>query len=79
MAGKHAEIKSTVAIPDTVGQVDGAAIAEYLISNCGKGYSDDETWFSRQVHAAPPTSKALRVEQLQSHGKHRVCRTRESR
>ncbi|CAA9964679.1 hypothetical protein P3342_010686 [Pyrenophora teres f. teres] len=68
MAGKHAEVKSTVAIPDTVGQVDGAAIADYLLANCAKAHSDgDDTWFSRQLHAAPPTSKALRIEQLQSH------------
>jgi hypothetical protein len=66
MAGQHAEVKSTVAIPDIVGHVDAAAITEHLVSKCGKGFNDDDTWFARQTLEAPPTSKALRVEQLQS-------------
>ncbi|EOA80977.1 uncharacterized protein SETTUDRAFT_174633 [Exserohilum turcica Et28A] len=66
MAGDHPQVKSTVAIPDIAGNVDTTAITEHLISKCGKGYSDDDTWFMRQGLAAPPTSKALRIEQLQS-------------
>lgn len=68
MAGKHAEVKSTVAIPDIVGNIDTTAITRHLVSKCGKGYTDDDTWFARQTLAAPPTSKALRIEQLQSDG-----------
>jgi hypothetical protein len=70
MAGQHAEVKSTVAIPDIVGHVDAAAITEHLVSKCGKGFNDDDTWFARQTLEAPPSSKALRVEQLQSDGRH---------
>lgn len=69
MAGKHAEVKSTVAISDIVGNVDAAAITEHLVANCGKAFTDDDTWFARQTLAAPPTSKALRMEQLQSDGR----------
>ena len=68
MAGKHAEVKSTVAIPDIAGNIDTTAITRHLVSKCGKGYNDDDTWFARQTFAAPPTSTALRVEQLQSDG-----------
>jgi hypothetical protein len=68
MAGQHAEVKSTVAIPDIVGHVDAAAITQHLVSKCGEGFNDDDTWFSRQTLEAPSTSKALRIEQLQSDG-----------
>ncbi|EUC45308.1 hypothetical protein COCMIDRAFT_95962 [Bipolaris oryzae ATCC 44560] len=66
MAGKHAEVKSTVAIPDIAGSIDTKAITEHLVTKCGKGYNDDDVWFERKTFAAPPTSKALRIEQLQS-------------
>jgi hypothetical protein len=69
MAGQHAEVKSTVAIPDIVGHVDAAAITEHLVSKCGKDFNDDDTWFFRTTLEAPSTSKALRIEQLQSDGR----------
>jgi hypothetical protein len=69
MAGQDAEIKTTLAIPEIVGQVDAAAITAYLLSNCGKEPNNDQTWFSRSVLTAPSTSKAPRVQQLQSHGR----------
>jgi hypothetical protein len=68
MAGKHAQVKSTVAIPDIAGSVDAAAITEHLMAKCGKGYTDDDVWFERKTLAAPPTSQALRIERLQTDG-----------
>ncbi|KAF1943487.1 BIG1-domain-containing protein [Clathrospora elynae] len=66
MGGKHPEVKTTLAIPETVGQVDAAAIAAYLQSNCAAKDTTDETWLSRLVSQAPSSSKALRIQQLQS-------------
>ncbi|KAB2100800.1 hypothetical protein AG0111_0g10791 [Alternaria gaisen] len=66
MAGHHDQVKSTVAIADVVGNVDAAAITQHLVSKCGQGFNDDDTWFARQTLKAPSTSHALRIEQLQS-------------
>jgi hypothetical protein len=75
MAGHHDQVKSTVAIPDVVGNVDAAAITQHLVSKCGQGFNDDDTWFARQTLKAPSTSHALRIEQLQSDGRNNASWT----
>ncbi|KAH7391888.1 BIG/ATPase V1 complex, subunit S1 [Pyrenochaeta sp. MPI-SDFR-AT-0127] len=68
MGGKHAEVKTTFAVPETVGQVDATAIMAYLQSNCAPSDNNKNAamWFSRIMSQAPATSKALRTHQLQS-------------
>jgi hypothetical protein len=75
MAGHHDQVKSTVAIPDVVGNVDAAAITQHLVSKCGQGFNDDDTWFARQTLKDPSTSHALRIEQLQSDGRNNASWT----
>jgi hypothetical protein len=75
MAGHHEQVKSTVAIPDVVGNVDAAAITQHLVSKCGQGFNDDDTWFARQTLKDPSTSHALRIEQLQSDGRNNASWT----
>jgi hypothetical protein len=63
MAGKQEEVKTAIAIPEIVGQVDSAAIAKQLQSSCG------ENWLLKKIVAkAPSTDKSTRVQQLQSDG-----------
>jgi hypothetical protein len=75
MAGHHDQVKSTVAIPDVVGNVDAAAITQHLVSKCGQGFNDADTWFARQTLKDPSTSHALRIEQLQSDGRNNASWT----
>jgi hypothetical protein len=63
MAGKHEEVKTAMAIPEIVGQVDSAAIAKQLQSSCG------DNWLLKKIQAkSPSTDKSSRVQQLQSDG-----------
>lgn len=70
MAGKHEEVKTTLAIPEIVGQVDWAAVTDYLSSKC----AGETGGFYFNKLSALPTSKAAREQQLQSEGMESVPR-----
>jgi hypothetical protein len=63
MAGKQEEIKTAMAIPEMVGEIDSTAIVNQLQSSCGNG------WLMKKITAkSPSTDKSRRVGQLQSDG-----------
>ncbi|KAI4951379.1 hypothetical protein J4E91_004089 [Alternaria rosae] len=63
MSGQHSEVKSTVAIPDVVGTVDVAALANHLLPKCGR----DDGFIYRATFPVSSGSEAFRIEQLQRH------------
>jgi hypothetical protein len=69
MAGKHDQVKTTLAVPEIVGQVDWTAVTEYLSSKCG-----GEAGFHFNKLAALPSSKTAREQQLQHEGTEPVPR-----
>lgn len=60
MAGQQQNIKTAFAVPEVVGQVDGAAIEKYLEERCERS--------QMTVFAAPGPEKAARVQLLQASG-----------
>lgn len=70
MSGQHSEVKSTVAIPDVVGTVDVAALANHLLPKCGR----DDGFIYRATIPVSPGSDAFRIEQLQRHGRQYISR-----
>jgi hypothetical protein len=71
MSGKHAQVKSTVAIPDVIGTVDTKAITNHLLSKCAHLETEGEDGvFHQTTIPVRPGSEAFRIEQLQSNGMH---------
>lgn len=66
MGGKQQAIKTTFAVPDVVGEVDGDAIVSHLKSKCGYQAA-------KSVIAAPGPEKTERTRSLQTAGMSKVC------
>jgi hypothetical protein len=61
MAGKREGVKTTFAVPDVIGHVDGNAIVSHLRSKCGEQVK-------LKLFAAPGPEKAERMRSLQTAG-----------